>query len=293
MPLRSGNAGLAELGKEDMEDMKGFATSFINLIADNLRDRYDSGFPILKELIQNADDAEAREFVFGSHPGFPEAIHPLLQGPALWFYNDGNFKESDSEALRSFGINTKAGDSASIGKFGLGMKSVFHLCEALFYVAWDGQHIHLEGLTPWKSDGHTPHPEWDKMDAADRRRLEAVVREMRPDVGADSASGWFLLWIPLRQTRHLFNSLGAETDPIVAHFPGDNSSRDLAFLEESNLKVELAQILPLLHHLERIEHRTGPCPFIVQLKADQRLLPPKIRWSQFAKPIAKPLESWI
>ncbi|EJM18904.1 hypothetical protein PMI21_01875 [Pseudomonas sp. GM18] len=258
-----------------MDDMKGFATSFINLIADNLRDRYDSGFPILKELIQNADDAEAREFVFGSHPGFLDAIHPLLQGPALWFYNDGHFKESDSEALRSFGINTKAGDSASIGKFGLGMKSVFHLCEALFYVAWDGQHIHLEGLTPWKSDGHTPHPEWDKMDAADRRRLEAVVREMRPDIGADSASEWFLLWIPLRQTRHLFNSLGAETDPIVAHFPGDNPSRDLAFLEESNLKVELAQILPLLHHLERIEHRTGPCPFIVQLKADQRLLPPQ------------------
>ncbi|MBK5303805.1 MULTISPECIES: sacsin N-terminal ATP-binding-like domain-containing protein [Gammaproteobacteria] len=269
MPLRS---GYAELGKDDM---KGFTTNFVNLIADNLRDRYDSGFPILKELIQNADDAEAREFVFGSHPGFPEAIHPLLQGPALWFYNDGNFKESDSEALRSFGINTKAGDSASIGKFGLGMKSVFHLCEALFYVAWDGQHIHLEGLTPWKSDGRTPHPEWDKLDAADRRRLEAVVQEMRPSIDADSASGCFLLWIPLRQTRHLFNSQGGETDPIIAHFPGDNPSRDLAFLDGSNLKVELAQILPLLHHLERIEHRTDTCPFIVQLKADRRLLSPQ------------------
>ena len=29
----------------------------INLIADNLRDRYKSGFPVLKEIIQNADDA--------------------------------------------------------------------------------------------------------------------------------------------------------------------------------------------------------------------------------------------
>ena len=117
--------------------MKGFATNFVNLIADNLRDRYDSGFPILKELIQNADDANARDFVFGSHPGFPDAKHPLLQGPALWFFNDGNFKASDSEALRSFGINTKAGDNESIGKFGLGMKSVFHLCEAFFWFFTD------------------------------------------------------------------------------------------------------------------------------------------------------------
>ena len=36
--------------------MDGYTTDYINLIADNLRDRYDNGFPILKELIQNADD---------------------------------------------------------------------------------------------------------------------------------------------------------------------------------------------------------------------------------------------
>lgn len=30
----------------------GYQSDHINLIADNLRDRYKSGFPILKELIQ-------------------------------------------------------------------------------------------------------------------------------------------------------------------------------------------------------------------------------------------------
>ena len=29
----------------------------IGLISDNLRDRYKTGFPILKEIVQNADDA--------------------------------------------------------------------------------------------------------------------------------------------------------------------------------------------------------------------------------------------
>jgi len=42
--------------------MRGYTTDYVNLIADNLRDRYESGFPILKELVQNADDAKARTF---------------------------------------------------------------------------------------------------------------------------------------------------------------------------------------------------------------------------------------
>ncbi|WP_419163538.1 sacsin N-terminal ATP-binding-like domain-containing protein [Candidatus Palauibacter sp.] len=110
--------------------MQEFATNFVNLIADNLRDRYENGFPILKELIQNADDAKARTLIFGRHPGFSKASHPLLQGPGLWFFNDGDFTKSDADALRSFGITSKGGDPRTIGKFGLGMKSVFHLCEA-------------------------------------------------------------------------------------------------------------------------------------------------------------------
>ena len=38
----------------------GYQSDHVNLIADNLRNRYALGFPILKELIQNADDAKAR-----------------------------------------------------------------------------------------------------------------------------------------------------------------------------------------------------------------------------------------
>ena len=45
--------------------MSGYESSIINLIADNLRDRSDSGFPVIKELVQNADDAQATRIVFG------------------------------------------------------------------------------------------------------------------------------------------------------------------------------------------------------------------------------------
>jgi hypothetical protein len=73
--------------------MAKYTTNYVNLIADNLRDRYKSGFPILKELVQNADDAGAGSLVFGHHAGFAAgADHPLLQGPALWVLNDGGFQ---------------------------------------------------------------------------------------------------------------------------------------------------------------------------------------------------------
>jgi hypothetical protein len=107
----------------------------VNLIADNLRDRYKDQFSILKELIQNADDARARRIRFGIFPGLPGSPNILLQGPGMVVVNDGPFSYSDFLAIRRFGLSNKASDRATIGKFGLGMKSVFHLCEAIFFIA--------------------------------------------------------------------------------------------------------------------------------------------------------------
>ena len=75
----------------------------INLIADNLRDRYPDSFSILKELLQNADDAGAKEVHIGLSAGLPRTKHPLLQGPALFLLNDGPFSRRNYEAIQSFG----------------------------------------------------------------------------------------------------------------------------------------------------------------------------------------------
>src|SRR5205085_138908 len=88
----------------------------VNLITDNLRDRYKDQFSILKELIQNADDAHAKTLRFGLVNGKTDNAHPLLRGPGLVVVNDGPFSDSDSRAICSFGLNSKAGDPATIGK---------------------------------------------------------------------------------------------------------------------------------------------------------------------------------
>ena len=55
--------------------------SIVNQIKSLLQDRYASGYPILKELVQNADDAQARRVRLDALTGRPDADNPLLRGP--------------------------------------------------------------------------------------------------------------------------------------------------------------------------------------------------------------------
>jgi hypothetical protein len=251
--------------------MSGFSTNIINLITDNLRDRYQSGFPIIKELIQNADDAEAKRFVFGEHPGFSNSTHPLLQGPGLFFYNNGGFKASDKRAITSFAENAKAAEEGTIGKFGLGMKSVFHLCEAFFYVAKGEAYIYREILNPWNSPDQNLHSDWDNVAEIDWKYLEQVANEI-----ADRDDKWFFLWLPLRERSHLKNEHGEDTGAIIDRFPVNDGifSQDISFLRDESLANRLAVFLPLLSYLSNIEFRSflsADLNFNLHLESEERL----------------------
>jgi len=88
--------------------------SIIKQITQNLRDRYKSGFPIIKEIIQNADDAFASRIDLILIQGGVDAPHPLLQGPALVVINDGNVTNEDVRAINSIGYSSKTGNPYAI-----------------------------------------------------------------------------------------------------------------------------------------------------------------------------------
>ena len=221
----------------------------VNLITDNLRDRYKDRFSILKELVQNADDARAERLRLGIVPGNPGSIHPLLRGPGLVAVNDGVFEEKDYRAIRKFGLNSKAADSATIGKFGLGMKSVFHLCEAFFFLAEGEGRVYRELLSPW---GTGFHADWDMSDASWDQLLESLRQDSLGAVQWESGSSPFILYLPLRRKGHLQLPNGKEAGAIIENYPGDTGTV-AELLRAEDTGPRLASLLPLLRDLRSIQ----------------------------------------
>jgi len=103
---------------------------------------FEDGFAVLRELLQNADDAKASRIVIRLLPGWDSASNPLLRGQGLLLINDGTFDTNSAEGMRTFGGGIKASDNDAVGRFGLGQKSVFHLCDAFIVLprGYDGAH---------------------------------------------------------------------------------------------------------------------------------------------------------
>ena len=95
---------------------------------------FDHG--ILKEFVQNADDAEAQVLHFvldeRTHPSsriFDDIWKPL-QGPALCVYNDKSFSVADLEGIQRLGFGSKTYDPNRTGEYGIGFSSAYHLTDA-------------------------------------------------------------------------------------------------------------------------------------------------------------------
>ena len=121
------NAGIV---RSPLDEIKAIQT----LLADVYKDAGD-GRTLFRELVQNADDADARRLrLTVLERGWPDARNSLLRGPALLVANDGSFSAKDREALHKAIGESKEEDASKIGTFGIGLKSVFHICEAFLYI---------------------------------------------------------------------------------------------------------------------------------------------------------------
>ena len=222
---------------------------YLNLLKDNLTSRYPAR-TIVRELVQNANDADATVLHIGWTKGLPDAGHPLLRGPAIFAVNDGKFDPvKDARAIRSLGLNYKSEDRTKIGRFGLGLKSVFHLCEAFLYFAspWPGEPSDKRNrqLNPWSGPDGEPHYHDDWQDPT-----EPDILAVRKHLGNLLAtSDWFCVWIPLRTEQHCVN-----VDPIIEWYPGDKDElpRDVFGTNRAHFAVELGQLLPMFRHLREI-----------------------------------------
>ena len=187
------NAGIVRSPLDEIKAIQG-------LLADVYRDAGD-GRTLFRELVQNADDAGAHRLrLVVLERGWPDARNSLLRGPALFVVNDGAFPDRDREALHKAIGGSKEAEVGKIGTFGIGLKSVFHICEAFLYLGAEKSEWRGGVLNPWAGTGENGdadplHPDWDEIDV---ERMRSVTTELLGNTG-----NGLLLWIPLRRPEHL------------------------------------------------------------------------------------------
>ncbi|CAG8463172.1 32868_t:CDS:2 [Racocetra persica] len=106
-------------------------------------EEYPDSSQVLREILQNSDDAQSTEQVFIlDHNTY--RIESLLmpglnrfQGPALLSKNNTKFNDDDFTSLENLANSEKQGQYDKIGEMGVGFNSIYHLCDSCSFITND------------------------------------------------------------------------------------------------------------------------------------------------------------
>ena len=241
---------IAGIVRDRIDEIKAIRS----LLADVYRDAGD-GRTLFRELVQNADDAGAGRLTFAVlESGWRDAQNSLLRGPALLVANDGPFRTKDLKGLHKAIGGSKEGDVDKIGTFGIGLKSVFHICEAFLYIGAAQSEWQWGVLNPWYGTGEDGkpdplYPEWDIVGEEDRERLRVAVKHL---IGEMDDS--LLLWIPLRRSEHDRGTDGSR------FWLSDHRPRYREICDWFDCSTPAALLLAQCGHLRAIDARRAATP---------------------------------
>ena len=212
-----------------------------------LRD-YPFDVTVLKELLQNADDAKAKKLCIildkrshGTQSVLSEQWQNL-QGPAVLVWNDSIFSEKDIEGIQELGLGSKRSEAESIGQYGIGFNSIYHLTDCPSFIT-NGETLCVmdphctfvpgaESLNPGRRYDKLTSGFWDEFQdmksAYLRSELENLPKEFH---------GGSLFRLPLRSTYKLLKS-----SKIVADISSDilNSTKMENLLNQWAPKMKAA-----------------------------------------------------
>eukprot|EP00112_Aurelia_sp_Birch-Aquarium-sp1_P008740 Seg1971.4 transcript_id=Seg1971.4/GoldUCD/mRNA.D3Y31 product=Sacsin protein_id=Seg1971.4/GoldUCD/D3Y31 len=132
------------MGAEDLGVFEEYGQSEpLTRRINRLLDDYGDGLAIVKELIQNADDAGATEikFLYDERQNLDKQkslIDPAMkefQGPAFWAYNNATFTKEDFENIVKLSGATKGDKRDKIGRFGLGFNAVYNITDVPSFIS--------------------------------------------------------------------------------------------------------------------------------------------------------------
>ncbi|CAG8485207.1 6450_t:CDS:10 [Cetraspora pellucida] len=101
---------------------------------------YPESSQVLREILQNSDDAQSTEQIFIlDHNTYDEKslLKPELkrfQGPAMLSINNTKFNDYDFKSLENLGSSEKQNQYDKIGEMGIGFNSIYHLCDSCSFI---------------------------------------------------------------------------------------------------------------------------------------------------------------
>uniref|UniRef100_A0A8C6Q6H5 HEPN domain-containing protein n=1 Tax=Nothobranchius furzeri TaxID=105023 RepID=A0A8C6Q6H5_NOTFU len=193
----------------------------------NILSAYPSKKDILKELIQNADDAEATEIHFvwdkrqhDKEKTFGERWNGL-QGPSLCVFNNKVFSDEDLVGIQQLGEGGKQNLQGKIGKYGLGFNSVYHLTDCPSIVTGD------KLLCIFDPNKKYIESQSDKPLAGIGYHLAETFKDMYMDVYKTFLPDKFSLQEGTMFRLPLRRSSGVENSKISHHEVTDNDMHEL------------------------------------------------------------------
>ena len=106
----------------------------------NILSEYPFDITVIKELLQNADDAKAKRMYIildkrtHATKRLPSLQWKDLQGPALLVWNDSGFSKEDLKGIQKLGLGSKRSNSEAIGQYGIGFNVVYHLTDCPSFI---------------------------------------------------------------------------------------------------------------------------------------------------------------
>lgn len=252
-------------------------TRLRSLLRDISSDSEDLG--LFKSLLQNADDAQAKEvhFVWDWRSfGKQSLMSPEMarwQGPCLWAHNNASFSPQDFENITQLGA-VKTKNKAQIGRFGLGFNSVYSVTDlpsilsddVVLFLDPHVQHLRAMGASPAKPGIKLRFLKIDVLDKF-RDQFEPYHGMFGCDLASSTPYQGTLIRLPFRTAESAAASEISKT--VLA------PKAAMAFLRA--FRNAAAECLMFLQHVQRIEFIWIPPdgnakPTIMELK----IVPPGI-----------------
>ena len=209
---------------------------------------YPCDVGILKELVQNADDAGATEIHFIYDPR-THAGHRLLsenwkelQGPALCVYNNRPFSEKDLEGIQRLGIGSKTEDPTKTGQYGIGFNAVYHLTDCPSFIS--------NGDTLCILDPHCRYaPGAEKTSPG--RLIKPIAKEERSDY-RDTFPGYLEDHFDLTMSTMFRFPLRNKNLPTTSLISDQHVSHEEMTKFMDLFAFEAKEVLLFLNHLKKI-----------------------------------------